>query len=164
MNVRPATTEDAADIARIYNQAIADRASTFETRPRTAEDIFAWFDGIHPIIVVEDQGKVIGYAASFLYRPRECYRGVAEFSVYIDRTARKRGAGRLALTSLVEACEKAGFWKLVSRIFPENTGIRKLNRALGVREVGLYEKHAQLDGIWRDVIIVEKLIASNIKK
>jgi phosphinothricin acetyltransferase len=164
MHARSATTNDAADIARIYNQAIEDRTSTFETRPRTAKDTLAWFDGIHPIIVIEDKGKLISYAATFPYRPRECYRGVAEFSVYVERAARKRGAGRLALTALIEACEKAGFWKLISRIFPENAAIRNLNRALGVREVGIYEKHAQLDGVWRDVIIVEKLILSNLQE
>jgi L-amino acid N-acyltransferase YncA len=163
MHARSATPGDAAEIARIYNQAIEDRTSTFETRLRTADDIVSWFDGVHPVIVVEDKGKIIGYAATFPYRPRECYRGVAEFSVYVDRGARKRGAGRLALTALFEACERAGFWKLVSRIFPDNMAIRNLNRDLGIREVGIYEKHAQLDGIWRDVIIVEKLIMSNLK-
>jgi L-amino acid N-acyltransferase YncA len=64
---------------------------------------------------------------------------------------------------LIEASEKAGFWKLVSRIFADNTAVRSLNRAMDVREVGVYEKHGQLDGVWRDVIIVERLIPANIK-
>ena len=162
LHSRPATTNDAADIARIYNQAIEDRTSTFETRLRTGADILAWLDGIHPVLVIEDEGKVIAYGATYPYRPRECYRGVAEFSVYVDRAARKRGAGRMALTSLFRACEQAGIWKLVSRIFPENLGIRELNHSLGVREVGIYEKHATLDGIWKDCVIVERLLPANI--
>jgi L-amino acid N-acyltransferase YncA len=162
MHARAATPEDAAAIARIYNEGIADRTATFETRPRTAADVAAWFDGAHPIVVVEDQGEVVAFGSSSTYRPRECYRGVAEASVYVARSARGRGAGRLALASLIEACAAAGYWKLVSRVFVENGASRALIRALGFREVGVYEKHGQLDGTWRDVVIVERLIERNL--
>jgi L-amino acid N-acyltransferase YncA len=158
MRVRDATHADALAIANIYNQGIADRTSTFETRLRTPDDIVAWFDGVHPILVVEGEGKVIAFGATFSYSNRDCYRGVAEFSVYVDRNQRRRGAGRLAIASLIDAARQAGFWKLVSRIFPENTAVRQLNKTLGIREVGIHEKHGQLDGVWRDVIIVERLI------
>jgi phosphinothricin acetyltransferase len=97
-----------------------------------------------------------------VYRPRECYAGIAEFSVYVAREARGRGAGRLAMERLIEASEDAGLWKLVSRIFPENEPSLALMRSVGFRVVGTYEKHAQLDGVWRDVVIVERLIPENI--
>ncbi|MDQ5824863.1 MAG: arsinothricin resistance N-acetyltransferase ArsN1 [Chloroflexota bacterium] len=158
MQARPATPEDAAAIAHIYNQGLEDRVATFETRPRTPEEIISWLDGIHPVVVVEDQGEVIAFASTSTYRPRDCYRGIAEFSVYVAREARGRGAGRLAMQSLIQAAEKAGFWKLLSRIFVENTASRALVKAVGFREVGVYEKHAQLDGVWRDVVIVERLL------
>ena len=145
-------------MARIYNQGIEDRAATFETRSRSEADVRAWFDGRHPIIAVEDAGRVIAFAATFAYRPRECYAGIAETSVYVERDARKQGAGRLALAALMDASQAAGYWKLVSRIFPENTASRRLVAALGFREVGTYERHGQLDGVWRDVIIVERLL------
>jgi phosphinothricin acetyltransferase len=117
-----------------------------------------WVDGVHPVVVVEAAGQVIAYAATSAYSQRDCYRGVAEFAVYVDRDHRHQGAGRMALLSLFEAARGAGFWKLVSRIFPENTAVRELNRAVGVREVGVHHKHAQLDGVWRDVIVVERLL------
>lgn len=121
MQTRPASPQDAAAIAQIYNQGIEDRA-TFETRPRSAEDVQRWFDGAHPVVVVEDNGQVVAYAATFAYRPnRDCYAGVAEFSVYAARQARGRGAGRLAMRALIVAAQQAGFWKLLSRVFPENT-------------------------------------------
>ncbi len=76
---------------------------------------------------------------------------------------RHHGAGRVALLALIDAAEAAGIWKLVSRVFIENTASRKLIGSLGFREVGIYEKHGKLDGTWRDVIIVERLISSNLK-
>lgn len=164
MKARPATPADAPAIARIYNEGIEDRVATFETRLRTPEDILGWFDGVHPIVVVEDDsGNVIAFASTSTYRPRECYAGIAEFSVYVAREARGRGAGRLAMEALIEAAERAGFWKLVSRVFPENAPSRALLRSLGFREVGVYEKHGKLDGVWRDVVIVERLIPANLK-
>ncbi len=156
MNARPATVDDAAPIARIYNEGIEDGVATFETRLRTPQDVSAWFDGKHPIVVVEDGAEVIAFAATSTYRPRECYAGVAEFSVYVARRHRRRGAGSVALRALMAAAEAAVFWKLLSRVFPENTASRGLLRSLGFREVGVYEKHGRRDGAWRDVVIVEK--------
>ena len=163
MIVRTATTADAASIARIYNQGIEDRVATFETRFRSRDDVAAWFDGIHPIVAVENGSGVIAFGATFPYRPRGCYAGIAETSLYVAREARRQGAGRAAMIGLIEAADKAGFWKLLSRVFPENSASLALIRSLGFREVGVYEKHGKLDGIWRDVVIVERLIPSNCK-
>lgn len=146
-------------MAAIYNQGIEDRVATFETRARAVEDARQWFDGVHPVIVVEEGEEVVAFATASWYRPqRDCYAGIAETSVYVARGWRGRGAGRLALEALIEAAREAGFWKLLSRIFPENTASRALVRSLGFREVGRYEKHAKLDGVWRDVVIVERLL------
>jgi L-amino acid N-acyltransferase YncA len=72
MTARSARPEDAAAIAEIYNQGIQDRIATFETRLRGANEVNAWFDGLHPVVVVEDEPGVVAFAATFLYRPREC--------------------------------------------------------------------------------------------
>ena len=159
MQTRLATPENAPAIAMIYNQGIEDRIATFETRPRSADDVLAWFeDTTHPIVVVTEGDRVVAYATTSLYRPRECYAGIAEFGVYVARDARGKGAGRLAMLGLFEAAQAAGFWKLVSRIFVENSASRALMQSVGFREVGIYEKHGQLDGVWRDCVIVEKLL------
>jgi phosphinothricin acetyltransferase len=160
MIARAATRTDAAAIARIYNQGIEDRVATFETRPRTAADIERWFDDTHPILVMEDKGEVIAFASTSTYRPRECYSGIAEVSVYVARAARRRGAGRAVLTALFDAARNAGFHKLVSRVFPENTASLRMIESLGFRRVGIYERHGQLDRVWRDVVIVEKLLTA----
>jgi len=155
---RAATRQDAAAIARIYNEGIEDRVATFETRLRAADDIEKWFDGVHPIVVVEDAGEIIAFATTSTYRPRDCYAGIAEFSVYAARSARGRGAGKAAMLALIDAARDAGFWKLVSRVFVENGASRGVLHSVGFREVGTYERHAKLDGVWRDVVIVEKLL------
>ncbi len=161
MLYRPAHATDADAIAAIYNEGIADGVATFETRPRSAEDVRGWF-GVHPIVVVEEGGAVIAFASTSTYRPRDCYAGIAEFSVYVARCARGRGAGGVAMQALIDAAAKAGLWKLVSRVFIENTASRALLRAAGFREVGVYEKHGKLGGTWRDVVIVERLIEENL--
>lgn len=160
MHTRNANPGDAAPIARIYNQGIEDRIATFETRLRTPADIEAWFDGKYPVVVVEDDGEVVAFAATSTYRPRDCYSGIAEYSVYVAQEARGRGVGRLAMDALISAAEQSGFWKLVSRIFPENVASIKLALAVGFREVGIYRKHGKLDGEWRDVVIVERLLGN----
>lgn len=159
METRIATPDDAPAIAAIYNEGIEDRIATFETRPRSAADVRLWFDNVRfPIVVVEEGGRVIAFASTSLYRPRECYAGIAEFGVYVARASRGRGAGRVAMLALFEAARAAGFWKLVSRIFVENHASRTLMQTVGFREVGIYEKHGQLDGVWRDCVIVERLL------
>ena len=168
MQTRLATPADAEAMATIYNQGIEDRVATFETRLRTAEDIVQWFDGVHPIVVLEtdadgDAGhEVVAFGSTSTYRQRECYAGIAEVSVYVRRDWRNRGAGRMTLAGLLQAVEQAGFWKLVSRVLVENEASRALIRSSGFREVGIYEKHGKLDGVWRDVVIVERLFPANM--
>jgi L-amino acid N-acyltransferase YncA len=162
MRMRVATRSDAAAMTTIYNQGIEDRVGTFETELRTEAMVISWFDDIHPIVVVEQGDEIIAYASTSTYRTRPCYAGIAEFSVYVRRNWRSQGAGQLAMTGLCQESERVGLWKLVSRIFVENVASRGLLRSLGFREVGIYEKHGQLDGIWRDVVIVERLFPSNL--
>jgi L-amino acid N-acyltransferase YncA len=160
LRTRPPRPEDAEAIARIYNEGIAGRLATFETRERTAADVEAWLDEGFPLVVVEDEDSdVLAWASAPPYRAhREAYRGVGDFSVYVAAEARGRGAGRAAMEALAAEARARGFWKLVGRIFPENEASLELCRSLGFREVGVYRRHARLDGLWRDVVVVELLL------
>jgi L-amino acid N-acyltransferase YncA len=162
--LRLASAHDAAQVALIYNQGIEERNATFETAPRTAEDLarrIAEDPRRHPVIVIEDGGTVLGWASIGPYRPRDCYAGIGEFSVYVHRSHRGRGLGRQLVEQLIREAAVRGYWKLLSRVFPFNTGSLALCRALRFREVGVYEKHGLLDGRWQDVVIVERLIPEN---
>lgn len=158
LQMREARVADSEAIAAIYNEGIEDRIATFETRLREPAEIAAWFGGRYPCVVVTEGERALAFAAASLYRPRDCYAGIAEFSVYVARAARGRGAGRMAMQGLLAAAAAAGFTKLVSRVFPENTDSLRLLGSLGFREVGVYRRHGRLDGVWRDVVIVEKLL------
>jgi phosphinothricin acetyltransferase len=156
---RAGRLDDAATIAAIYNEGIADRIATFETEPRTPGQIERWFDGRHPIIVVESEdGTAVAFASTSSYRARACYAGIAEFSVYVARRHRGTGAGRVAMTALIDAATRVGFWKLLSRIFPENTASLTLMARMGFRVVGTYRRHGKLSGQWRDCVIVERIL------
>src|SRR4051794_24347544 len=169
VTVRPAELDDAAAIAEIYNQGIRGRGATFETEERTTAEREQWLASHsphHPCLVatVPDATgtRVVGWASTSAYRSRECYRGIAEFSIYVHEDWRGRKVGAALIKALIPAAEATGLWKLVSRIFPENTGSRALCASAGFREVGIYEKHAQLDGVWKDCVIVERLLPANI--
>jgi len=168
--VRPARPADASTVADIYNEGIRTRVATFETRERKATDIESWFDPPpgpityppHPFLVAERDGVVDGWVHASVYRPREAYRRIAEYSIYTTDAARGCGLGDALMTAFLPACERAGITKLVARIFPENRASLSLCARHGFRIVGTYEKHGQLDGQWRDVVIVERLFAANL--
>lgn len=159
LDTRVARAGDAACIADIYNAGIRDRIATFETRMRSPDEILGWLGNPrHPVLVAEREGEVVGWIAASRYRDRECYAGIAEFSVYVHPSAQRQGIGEVLMRAFIPACEAAGLWKLVSRIFTENAASRRLCARTGFREVGVYRRHGQLDGVWRDVVIVEQLI------
>jgi L-amino acid N-acyltransferase YncA len=162
MTARPATRDDAAAITRIFNEGIEDANATFETRYRTAKDVEAWLSTRFPVAVVEEGGEVVGFAAAFAYSDRECYSHVADASVYIGRMARGRGAGRLVLEELVRMAEEAGLAKLIGKIHTDNAASRALVLKNGFREVGVHEKHGKLNGVWKDILVVERIIPANL--
>jgi len=158
---RLATPADAGAIARIYNQGIEERIATFETEPRTAAQLEAQLrdkGDRFPTVVVERGGEIVAWAGAGAYRSRPAYAGVAEHSVYVAREARGTGAGVIALEALCQAYAARGFWKLCSRIFPENVASLKLHERAGFVVVGTYRRHGKLEGVWRDCVIVERLL------
>jgi phosphinothricin acetyltransferase len=138
--IRVATSADAVDIAAIYNEGIRGGQATFETLDRTPDDVRRWFSEATPFLVdVADEGHLRGWIRASAYRPRACYAGIAEFSFYVAAAARGQGVGHTLMRALLPACAAAGYWKVLSRIFPENAGSLALCARHGFRVVGTYE-------------------------
>jgi L-amino acid N-acyltransferase YncA len=154
VTVRPARPADADAIAAIHNDGIADRVATFETAHQDAAGV----DFGAPLLVAEDGDGIAGWAKLSAYSTRHYYAGVAEASIYVARAARGRGVGRELLGALVAAAESAGYLKLVALVFPENAASVALFAHGGFRTVGTYERHSRLDGAWRDVVLLERLL------
>jgi phosphinothricin acetyltransferase len=158
--IRPAASADAEAIARIYNQGIDERSSTFETEPRTAADVEAWLATAQrrPVLVADDDGEVLGWSRVLAYSDRAAYSGVGEVSVYVDGAARGRGLGRALLEAVEQRARELEYWKLVGKLFTDNAASAALVERCGWRTVGLHLKHGRLDGEWRDVMLVEKVL------
>jgi phosphinothricin acetyltransferase len=156
--VRQLEPRDCAAVAAIYNQGIAERNSTFETAARRPQDIAEWGNvPVAPLVACVD-GEVVGWARLTPYSSRPCYAGIAEASVYVDRTRRGTGIGRALSEELLAHGQRERLWKIVGKLFPDNLPSRRLIARRGFREVGTHLRHAQLDGRWRDVLLVELLI------
>ena len=157
--IRPPRPGDAPAIAAIFNEGIAERQATFETEPREPGD-FAELGApdAPPALVSQRDGEVVGWARVSPYSPRDCYAGVGEFSVYVASGARGGGTGLALVEALAEEAERRGYWKLIGLLFPENEASRAVCERAGFHEVGTYRRHGRLDGRWRDVLLVERLL------
>ena len=158
LTVRAASRDDAASVAEIYNEGIEDRLATFETRPREADEVRAWLGEGLPFLVATTGGQVVGWARVSPYSDRCVYEGVGEHGVYVARAARGGGVGRRLLEALCDEADRAGLYKLTSRVFTDNTASRAVHVAAGFHEVGVQRRHGRLDGRWKDCVLVERLL------
>jgi L-amino acid N-acyltransferase YncA len=159
MPIRPAGRADAEAMTAIYNEGIADRVATFETRPREPHEVAAWLaDGLPLLVATDADGAVVGFARVAAYSDRCVYQGVGEHGVYVARAARGGQVGRRLLEALAAASEQAGLYKLTSRVFADNAASRAVHRAAGFHEVGIQRRHGRLDGEWKDCVLVERLL------
>ena len=163
MTIRDATPDDAAAIARIYNQGIEDRLATLETQSRTPEERAEWLAARgprHPVLVaVDGDGAVVGWGSLNAFNPRPAYDHVADFSVYVAREARGPRHRRRAPDRVGRAAP--GRWAITSWCWPPSRTTRRgcaSTSGTGSRRVGVYREHGWLDGRWVDVIVMEKIL------
>ena len=157
--IEPAAAADAEAIAAIYNGAIDERSATLETRHRSAAEVAARVEqATLPFLVARNGDAVIGWGALSPYSDREAYAGVAEASVYVAEAARGRGVGTRLVEAVADAGRARGVHKLLGKILTANRASVKLVDRCGFREVGVHRRHGRLDGQWRDVLLVKRLV------
>jgi L-amino acid N-acyltransferase YncA len=160
-SIRPARAEDADAIARIYRQGIEERAATFQTQAPSAGEIAAEIATGRLMVVAEAGGHVVGWASVGTYDDaHEYYSGVGEATLYVDPEARRGGTGRALLIALAEEAERRGYHKLIGKIFTSNEPSIALVKSCGWREVGVHRRHGRLDGEWKDVLVVERMLGA----
>ena len=142
-------------VASIYAAGIATRNATFETEVPSFEEWDASHLAEHRFVAADGE-RVVGWIALTGYSDRCCYRGVADLSVYVDPSAQGRGVGRVLLEHLIADTEDSGIWTLQAGVFPENAASLALHRRCGFRVVGTRERIGELDGLWRDVVLLER--------
>jgi L-amino acid N-acyltransferase YncA len=155
VHIRDLRPGDWPEVSRIYAEGIATRNATFETEVPSWQEWDAAHVGGHRF-VVEREGEVVGWIAAVPVSSRCCYAGVVEISAYVAEQARGQGVGAALLERLIESTEAAGVWTLETGVFPENEPSLVLLKRFGFREVGLRERLGQLDGLWRDVVLLER--------
>jgi L-amino acid N-acyltransferase YncA len=158
ISIRPAERGDADQIAEIFNQGLDDRVATFETRPAGHEEAVRWIEHDLVMVALQDD-SILGWAKASPYADNhDYYDGVREATMYIERGARRTGVGSRLLAALADAAARTGAHKLVGKIVTSNEPSIAMVGGLGWREVGVHERHGRLDGEWKDVLVVEKLL------
>lgn len=153
--VRTMTELDQERVLAIYESAIHSRNSTFETEVPSWE-VWNKRHLLNCRFVACMNEKVVGWIVLSQVSFREAYKGVAEVSVYVDPKYHGKGIGSLLMKALIETSEEEGFWTLQANIFPTNTESIKLHEKFGFTIVGVRKKIAQLDGVWKDIVLLER--------
>ena len=146
--------EDWHAVEAIYAEGIATGNATFEDSTPTFEEFDSGRNAEHRFVAVIDD-EVVGWVAVSAVSARDCYAGVAEHSVYVAEQARGRGVGRALMEALVASARAGAIWTIQTNVFPENEATLALHERLGFRVVGRRERIAQLDGVWRDTVLLE---------
>jgi L-amino acid N-acyltransferase YncA len=155
IEVRPFRDEDWPAVRSIYAQGIATGNATFETEVPPFDRWTATHSPEYRFVATRDR-DIVGWVAAAPVSDRCVYAGVLEHSVYVDARLRGQGVGRLLLESLIAHADANGIWTIQSGIFPENVASAELHQRCGFRVVGTRERIGQLDGIWRDVVLMER--------
>lgn len=154
--IRAMAPDDAQRVLDIFKQGIDGGNATFDTEVPSWEVWDSKFLNICRFVLEDEQGEIVGWAALQPISRRASFSGVAEVSIYLDEAVQGRGLGQMMLKKIILDSEEHGFWTLQSGIFPENKASIAAHSKLGFREVGVREKFGVMNGIWRDVLLMEK--------
>jgi L-amino acid N-acyltransferase YncA len=157
VEIRAMARDDWSAVEAIYAEGIATRQATFETSTPTWDEFDRGRLRDHRFVAVDGE-RVLGWAALSPTSSRACYAGVVEHSVYVSERARGKGVGKALMAALLASADAGGIWTIQTSVFPENAASVALHEGLGFRVVGRRERIAQLDGAWRDTLLLERRV------
>lgn len=154
--IRPMQPEDGEKVIEIFEEGIAGGNATFDQSAPSWEVWDQKFFNVCRFVLETEDHEILGWAALQPVSNRDCFKGVAEISIYMKNAAQGKGFGSMLLKKLVLDSEEHQFWTLQSGIFPENEPSIIIHKKLGFREVGRREKLGQMNGVWRDITLLER--------
>jgi L-amino acid N-acyltransferase YncA len=163
--IRPAKPDDLTAITEIYNEAILTTDATFDTETKTIESQKLWFDNHgsrNPVIVAENENKVIGWASLSKWSDRYAYSDTAEISVYVKDGYRGQGAGRQLIERIVQAGEEAGLHTIISKIVAGNDESIHLHEIFGFEYIGIMKEVGTKFGRLLDVVLMQKIYTDKL--
>ena len=161
LTTRIATERDVDAIRKIYNQGVEDGIATLETDGKDIAYMTDWFeqhDGRFKVLVAEQDGEIVGWASLNRYSERRVFDGVAVLSIYIRRDFRGKGLGKKLLNDLEALALELQFNKIILFTLPFNVMGVGLYKKRGYREVGVLKDHGQMNGLFVDLLLMEKLL------
>lgn len=156
ITIRPFIEPDFDDVAQIYQQGIETGIATFQTQVKSFDEWDASLLAHSRLVAIDEDNKVLGWAALSSVSSRCVYAGVAEVTIYIHQDAQGKGVGHTLLNALVKDSEDNGIWTLKAGIFVENTPSIKLHEKCGFKVLGVQEKLGKLGAQWKDVLLMER--------
>lgn len=156
VRVLPMTAEHARGVLDVFDEGVRAGNATFETRVPPWDEWDARHAAEHRFVVLDEGGVVLGWAAVAPVSSRAAYSGVVELSVYVAARAHGRGVGGALVRAVVASTEAAGIWTVQSGVFRENDASLALHERHGFRVVGVRERVGRRDGVWRDVVLLER--------
>ena len=163
LTIRQATLPDLGAITEIYNEAILKTAATFDTETKTVEEQKSWFaehGSKYPMIVAEQDSRVVGWASLSMWSDRCAYSDTAEFSLYVKEGHQGRGIGRKLLEAIIEAGQNAGLHNVVARITEGNEASIHLCESVGFEPIGVMKEVGRKFGKLLDVYLMQKIYES----
>ena len=164
--IRLAVAADAAAIAQIYAPYVTDTAISFEEEAPGAEEMARRMEGdgggLHPWLVAEADGRVIGFASSSPFRTRPAYRWTVETGIYLDRRAQGRGLGRALMERMLGLLARQGFTAVVAGITLPNDPSVALHEKLGFAPTATYRDTGFKLGEWRTVQVFARDLAPRL--
>lgn len=154
--IREMQPEDGAQVLEIFRQGILSKNATFDKEVPTWEVWDTNHFKVCRFVIENEDSQVVGWCALKTTSKRDCFKGVAEVSIYMADSVQGKGLGSMLLRKLILDSEEHRFWTLQSGIFPENIASIKVHEKLGFRTIGNREKIAEMNGIWRDIILMER--------
>ena len=158
IKIRPATEADLGGIFAIYNREVREEVSTFDTEPRDPVADAGWLterESRYPVLLAEADGGLLGWGSLSQWSPRGAYARTAEVSVYVDRSHRRRGVGRLLLGDLIERAPDGSIAVLLARVVDENAGSIALHESLGFNLIGVQRRSGEKFGRVLDVALLD---------